>query len=295
MKIDVVYTWVDGSNPDYWDLVHRYATEQEDQNPERYRDSYQMLRYSLRALHQFASSWIGKIYILTARPQCPPWLRADHPDIVLKHHDEFFSQHEVLPTFSSLNIETEMHHLPCSDPFLYFNDDYLLATPTGPELFCDQDGNIRVFGTLIGERFPWRIRQAGLSLGFTEHTPLWIDKTSYAATLQRFEQLYQRTLRCRFRRDWNLRIERAYRYYLLAHTKNRRVVPFWQALKEVIFHKITNNEKQQQRLLSRIQKRRPPLICLNDDQRDHPNPRVIEMVQSFLNSYYPQPSPWEKA
>lgn len=294
MKIDVVYTWVDGGNPEYWKLVRQYATEKKDMNPERFRDAFQMLRYSMRALHQFAGDWVGKVYVLTARPQCPPWLRVDHPDVVLKHHDEFFRHPEVLPTFSCLNIEPEMHNLPCSDPFLYFNDDYLLGAPIGPQQFCDLDGNIRVFGTLIGERFPWRIRQGGISLGFTEHTPIWIDKTAYEATNRMFEDLYQRTLRCRFRQDWNYRIERAYRYYLLAHTRKRRVVPFWQALREVAFHKITNDERKQQRQLARIERRRPPFICLNDDQGDHPNPRVTELVQNFLDRYYPRPSPWEK-
>ena len=181
MKVDVVYTWVDGGNPEYWEVVRQYATAKKDMNPERFRDDYQMLRYSMRALHQFAGDWVGKIYVLTARPQCPPWLNCDHPDVIVKHHDEFFRDPSVLPTFSCLNIEPEMHNLPCSDPFLYFNDDYLLGAPVRPQQFCDHDGNIRVFGTLIGERFPWRIRQGGISLGFTEHTPIWIDKTAYQA------------------------------------------------------------------------------------------------------------------
>ncbi|MBN9418215.1 hypothetical protein ABS71_02545 [bacterium SCN 62-11] len=294
MKVDVVYTWVDGGNPEYWEVVRQYATAKKDMNPERFRDEYQMLRYSMRSLHQFAGDWIGKVYVLTARPQCPPWLNVDHPDVILKHHDEFFRDPSVLPTFSCLNIEPEMHNLPCSDPFLYFNDDYLLGAPATPELFRDKRGNIRVFGTLIGERFRSRIRQGGISLGFTEHTPIWIDKTAYEATNRMFEELYQATLHSRFRQDWNYRIERAYRYYLLAHTKKRKAVPFWTALREVAFHKITNEELKQQKQLARIEKRRPPFICLNDDQGDQPNPRVIELVQNFLDRYYPKPSPWEK-
>lgn len=294
MKVDVVYTWVDGGNPQYWELLRQYSDERRDLNPERFRDHYQMLRYSLRSLAQFAAPWIGNVYILTCRPQCPPWLNLDHPDVRLVHHDEFFSDLTALPTFSCLPIETQMHYLPCSDPFLYFNDDYMLGRPVGPEQFLDRRGRIRVFGTLIGERFPWRIRQGGLSLGFTEHTPIWIDKTAYEATNRMFADLYRRTLHSRFRQDWNFRIERAYRYYLLAHTKKRVPVPFWTALKEVAFHKITNDPARQQRQLARTEKRRPPLICLNDDQGDHPHPEVVAMVQSFLERYYPRPSPWER-
>jgi hypothetical protein len=294
MKVDVVYTWVDGGNPQYWELLRQYSSLKPDLNPERFRDEYQMLRYSLRSLAQFAAPWIGRIFVVTCRPQVPPWLQQDHPEVRVIHHDEFFSDLSVLPTFSNLPIESQLHRLPCSDPFLYFNDDYLLGAPVGPEQFVDPAGRIRVFGTLIGERFPWRIRQAGLSLGFTEHTPIWIDKANYQRTNERFANLYRRTLECKFRQDWNFRIERAYRYYLLAHTKNRSVVPFWTALREVIFHKITNDRASQQRLLARIQKLRPPLLCLNDDQGDRPDPEVVSMVQSFLETYYPSPSPWER-
>ena len=293
MKVDVVYTWVDGGDPQYGDLLRQYSQEKLDLNPERFRDHYQMLRYSLRSLAQFAP-WVGRVFILTCRPQAPDWLNFEHPDLQLMHHDEFFSDLSVLPTFSCLPIESQMHHLPCSDPFIYFNDDYMLGRPIGPDQFVDSSGRIRVFGTLIGERFPWRIRQAGLGLGFTEHTPIWIDKTSYGRTNELFADLYQRTLRCKFRQDWNYRIERAYRYYLLAHTRQRRAVPFWTALREVIFHKITNDLPDQRRLLSRIERRRPPFLCLNDDQRDHPNAEVVALVQDFLRRYYPQPSPWEK-
>lgn len=294
MKVDVVYTWVDGGDPDYQELLRKYSDDPVDLNPERFRDHYQMLRYSLRSLAQFASDWIGRIFVVTCRPQTPPWLNTDHPDVRVIHHDEFFSDPSVLPTFSCLPIETQLHRIPCSDPFLYFNDDYMLGAPASPELFVDNTGRIRVFGTLVGERFPWRIRQDGISLGFTEHTPIWVDKRSYQATNKLFRSLYLRTLGCKFRQGWNFRMERAYRYYLLAHTRNRVVVPFWTALREVGFHKITNQPARQQRLLSRLLRRRPALLCLNDDQRDHPDPQVVSMVQSFLQQYYPQPSPWEK-
>ena len=294
MKVDVVYTWVDGGNPQYWELLRQYSSEKPDLNPERFRDPYQMMRYSLRSLAQFGAPWIGRIFVVTCRPQVPPWLKLDHPDVRLVHHDEFFSDLTVLPTFSNMTIESQLHHLPCSDPFVYFNDDFMLGAPVGTDLFVDKAGRIRVFGTLVGERFPWRIRQGGISLGFTERTPIWIDKTSYQRTNDRFADLYRRTLACRFRQDWNYRIERAYRYYLLAHTKKRRAVPFWTALRQVAFHKITNDAARQQRLLAKIQQRRPPLICLNDDQGDQPNPDVVALVQSFLKSYYPTPSPWEQ-
>lgn len=292
-SMDVVYTWVDGTRPDYWDLLATYSEEKRDLNPERFRDEYQILRYSMRSLRAYAP-WLGKIYLFTARPHVPPWLDLEHPQIRVIHHDEVFDDARALPTFNCYSIETQLQHLPCSDPFLYFNDDYLLGAPCGLEQFRHPRRGIRVFGTLVGERLPWRIRHGGLSLGFSEHTPLWIDKALYQRSMNLFEEERQKTLFSRFRKDWNLRMERAYRYYLLAHTRDRCVVPFWQALREVTFHKIKNNLAEQQRLLARIVRLRPPLLCFNDDQRDHPNPEVVKLVQDWLRAYYPVPAPWER-
>ncbi len=290
--IDVVYTWVDGERPDYRQLLQQYSDVPVDLNPERFRDHYQMLRYSMRSLLMFAP-WVGNIYLFTTRPHVPEWLDLDHPRIQVFHHDEVYHDKSALPTFNCYSIEGQLHRLPCSDPFVYFNDDYMLGNHCSTEVFVDARGRRRVYGTLFGEYFPWRIREGGISLGFTEHTPLWIEKDLYARCLARFDREYQETLMSRFRKPWNLRMERAYRYYLLAHTRERRAVPFWEVLQHVIFHKITNQVERQRRLLARIERRRPTLLCLNDDQRDNPSSEVTQMVQQFLERYYPQRAPWE--
>lgn len=292
--IDVVYTWVDGSRPDYQALLRQYSEEPVDLNPERYRDVYQMLRYSLRSLAKFASPWIGKIYLLTARPQVPDWLNTEHPDVHLVHHDEIFEPKDILPTFSCNVIETQLHHLPCSDPFLYMNDDYLFGDTIPREYLCNQHGEIAVFGTLLGERLPWRIRDAGLSLGFTEHTPLWIVKRHWEAAQKLHPLDLLRTLHNRFRQPQDLRMERLYRYYLLTYTQQRTVVPFWQARRDVWFQKIKNDPLEERAKLQKLEQRRRKLLCFNDDQRDDPNQEVVAMIQDYLQRSYPDPSPWER-
>ena len=77
---DAVYTWVDGSRAEYLQLLEKYSTVQRDLNPERYRDSFSLLKYSLRSLETYAP-WIRNVYLFTCRPQVPDWLRLRPPQI----------------------------------------------------------------------------------------------------------------------------------------------------------------------------------------------------------------------
>jgi hypothetical protein len=62
--IDIVYTWVNGEDLDYCELCREYADRPQDLNPERYRDVYSMLKYSLRSVDLFLP-WIRNVYIVT--------------------------------------------------------------------------------------------------------------------------------------------------------------------------------------------------------------------------------------
>jgi hypothetical protein len=60
------------------------------------------------------------------------------------------------------------------------------------------------------------------------------------------------------------------------------------------FHKLTNNAAAQAKGLARLKALRPKFYCLNDDQREHPNPAVVQLVKRFLADYYPHPAPYER-
>ena len=51
--IDVVYMWVDGSQPGYMDVLSRHAQTRFDLDPARTRDNLDLLRYSMRSLERF--------------------------------------------------------------------------------------------------------------------------------------------------------------------------------------------------------------------------------------------------
>ena len=155
-KIDIVYTWVNGDDLDYLKIYNQYAATPKDLNPERIRDIYQLLRYSLRSVEKF-SPWVNHIYLVTMRPQMPEWLQRDHPKITVVHHDEIFDQEDI-PTFNYNVIESYLHRIPgLSDQFIYLNDDFLFGNVVSPEDFFTTDGKVIIHGTLFGENLRWRI------------------------------------------------------------------------------------------------------------------------------------------
>ena len=148
--VDVVYTWVDGSDPRWLarkDAVwagmsagdrHDFAA-----NAGRFL-SHDELRYSLRSLEMYAG-WVRNVYIVTD-DQVPTWLNLDHPKVRLVSHRELFGQAGVLPSFNSHAIESRLHHLSgLAEHFLYLNDDVLFGRPVAPELFFHGNGMTKFF------------------------------------------------------------------------------------------------------------------------------------------------------
>ena len=297
-EIDAVYTWVDGTRPDYLEQLGRYAQGRRDLNPERYRDAYDCLRHSLRSLEQHAP-WVRRVYLVTCRPQIPAWLRRDHPRLRVVHHDEIMPPEAAQPTFNSNVIESCLHRLPgISRRFVYFNDDYFLGAPAAPGDFLTADGRIRVFGTLVGEHARWLVRERQpVYFGLVEHGPILIDCDEWAAMWHAFADEWSGFLQHRFRQPDDFRPERLYRWHLLAHRRaGTQLVPFWQYLRHAVFHKIKPGPAARQRArLDRIARRRPRFFCLNDDLGFPADPAVVAEVRAFLARMFPQPSSFELA
>jgi len=133
--IDIVYLWVDGTDPE-WRLKREQAKSELNtqkhcelaaySNVEgRFRDNEE-LRYSLRALDKFFPDH-GHIYIVTDA-QVPDWLCASPRVTVVDHRD--LIPETCLPTFDSGNIETYIHRIPgLSERYFYFNDDVFFGAP----------------------------------------------------------------------------------------------------------------------------------------------------------------------
>ncbi len=294
--IDLVYTWVDGDDREYLQLVNKYSEKPVDLNPERTRDLYDMIKHSLRSVEKHAP-WINHIYIFTCRPQKPDWLKVDHPKISVVHHDEVFDPQDV-PTFNYNVIESYIHKIPgLSEDFIYLNDDFLFGNKVHPSDFYSEDGKVLIHGTLFGENFPWRIynkKNDIIGLGLIEHSPLLVRKAWWQGMQEARPELINEIKSHRFREGTDVMMYKLYRWYTLKHqSEHCKAVKLPDLLKVHVFHKIMNNFKRQLKGIEWLEKKAPKFFCLNDDQRDNPNPKVVKLIQDFLNRNYPDKSEFE--
>ncbi|XP_043273612.1 N-acetylglucosamine-1-phosphotransferase subunits alpha/beta [Venturia canescens] len=144
VPIDVVYTWVNGTDPIFTDNLQKYVSVSNvNAAVSRFNDKDE-LRYSLRSLEMYAP-WVRHVYIVT-NGQIPSWLDMDNPRMTLVTHDDIFPDKTDLPTFSSPAIESHIHRIPgLSDKFLYFNDDVFLGREIWPEDFVTQANGQKVY------------------------------------------------------------------------------------------------------------------------------------------------------
>ncbi|RHY62778.1 hypothetical protein DYB30_002385 [Aphanomyces astaci] len=157
--IDVVYTWVNGSDPrwkrekDHWHRRWKAQIQGDifDETDEsevfdasaaatenRFRDNEE-LRYSLRSIEMYAP-WVRHVYLVTDG-QIPNWLNVESPRLTIVPHRSIFANQSHLPVFSSPAIEANLDKIPgLSSLFLYFNDDVFLGAPVTPEDFISPSG-----------------------------------------------------------------------------------------------------------------------------------------------------------
>ena len=296
-KVDVVYTWVNGENPDYLQYLSQYTSDPKKLNPERYRDLYQMLKYSIRSILQFMP-WINHIYIVTMRPQVPEWLNLDSDRVSLIHHDEIFPNNAFLPTFNCHTIESYLYRIPnISQYFIYFNDDYFIGRPLTINDWFMPNGDIKIYGTMLGK---WTNFKIGMKFtrrvfGFLSHCPYLIHQPTWKKLDEEWGVLLNQKTRCNnFRASSDIPPYYLYRYYFL----NQSVIPTYSVslidhLKNYVFCKILNEEQKTRKKVTEILNKKPRFFCLNDDQRNNPNPYVCDYIKSFLASYFPCPSELE--
>ena len=140
--VDIVITWVDGSDPVWQEDYKKYTKKTYDFA--RYEDTG-TLKYIFRGLEAFMP-WVRKVHLVTYG-HLPEWLDADHPMLNIVKHCEIIAP-ENLPTFNSRNIEMAFLNIPdLSEKFIYFNDDTLVVKPLGKSRFFKNDlpvDNIRL-------------------------------------------------------------------------------------------------------------------------------------------------------
>eukprot|EP00164_Ancoracysta_twista_P020978 GFYU01037820.1.p1 GENE.GFYU01037820.1~~GFYU01037820.1.p1 ORF type:complete len:369 (-),score=57.92 GFYU01037820.1:14-1027(-) len=148
--VDIVYTWVNGSDPDWNRQKESYkgGGSHSGASNNRFRE-FDHLRYSIRSLFEHCN-FFRKIFLVT-NGQVPHWLDESKSDklVVVKHSDIFpKDENEDLPTFSSNAIEAVLHLIPgLGDQYIYFNDDVFLGNTVSMEDFIKGDKQVLYFET----------------------------------------------------------------------------------------------------------------------------------------------------
>jgi hypothetical protein len=312
-RFDAVYTWVDGGFPGYAELLQRYSPTPLDLNPNRYRDNLDMLRFSMRSLHQHAP-WLGHVHLVTTRPQVPDWLDVDAPGISLVHHDQIFDP-DHLPTFASPAIVSYLHRVPSVSPrFVYVEDDMLFGRTSHASDFIDPQGRIRFYESWGFEDNAFRHRSQRLSLwasilarsnhllneryGWRWHgsfhaAPIMFEVEAFESMLAIWANDVAHTRASRFRTRGTLALEHMFANYM--RYEDRAVfVPQREVRRDTRYMGLENIAWLNRLAFARLRRHDPKFFCLNDNYGDAPNPRCVADVRGFLEEKYPEPSPWEK-
>ncbi len=308
--IDLVFSWVDGSSPEY--IAARRArmegvvVGEGDDHEARFRQIDE-LKYALRSVYTFAP-WIRRIFIATDSP-APSWL-AEHPSVTLVRSEEFFADPSVLPTHNSQAVECQLHHINgLSEHFLYSNDDMFFGRPVGPDMFFTPGGitkfieaetriglggndtersgfenAARVNRKLLWERF------GRITTRHLEHAATPLRRSVMAQMEREFPAEFSATAASTFRSAENISVTNSlYHYYGLL--TGRAAVQTDAKVKYVD----TTARAGLNYLAKLLAKRNADFFCLNDGSfPEVPAEERADVVTDFLQKYFPITAPWEK-
>jgi hypothetical protein len=309
--IDVVYTWVDGSNPKFQADLDKYrALEVNEEDPfisgkRRFRNSDE-LRYSLRSLESNAP-WVNRIFLVTGG-QVPAWLNLKHPRIRLVNHSDIFPDLSHLPTFNSLSIEMHMHRIRgLSNNFLYFNDDMFLGRPIDRSDFLYNDGvqKVRIEewmlpdslkeGDLVARCLSFNHQLLKQKYGDCHffspaHAPCLYNREDIGKVQEEWQNEFAVGSAIRFRTAKRVTLRILYPHYQAASKRAKYVL---EPRENYVFVKFNEPLEKTINTLSEIKKIRPMFFTINDDW-DGPCEIKDSMIQNFLQDYFPKPSSFEK-
>ena len=132
-NIDIVFPWVDGSDPEWQRCKQQFQnSETGDQSAQRFRN-WELLKYTFRGIEK-NTPWVRKVHFITWG-HLPEWINTDCPKLNIVKHEDYIPS-EYLPTFNSHTIELNLHRIKeLSDYFVYMNDDMYFIRPLDPEDF----------------------------------------------------------------------------------------------------------------------------------------------------------------
>jgi hypothetical protein len=310
--IDAVFTWVDGSDPDWVQRKNATLGEVGSQqintiatNQSRFisRDE---LKYALRSVVAFAP-WIRRIFLVTD-DQIPAWLDDSDPRLTVVSHGELFAGTGSLPTFNSHAIESRLHLIPgLAEYFIYFNDDMFLGRPLLPTAFFHANGIAKFFlstaqleagaatvhdapVTAAGKNNRQHIQELfgrGIAQKM-QHVPYPLQKSVLEEIEQTLHDQVLQTAAHPFRHPGDLSIPSSLQHYWAYLT--RRAVP---GTIKYTYADLAHPSTPVQ-LAFLLSRRHCDVFCLNDtDSATVALGEQAAMMRDFLPHYFPFRSPFE--
>jgi hypothetical protein len=307
--IDLVFSWVDGSSPEY--IAARRAQMEGvvlgegDDHEARFRQINE-LKYALRSVYMFAP-WVRRIFIATDSP-APAWL-AEHPSVTIVRSEEFFSDPSVLPTHNSQAVECQLHNIEgLSEHFLYSNDDMFFGRPVSPDMFFtpggitkfieaetriglgDNDAERSGFenAARVNRKLLWN-RFGRITTRHLEHTAAPLRRSVVAKMEREFPEEFRKTAASRFRAADNISVTNSF-YHYYALLTGRAVTQTAAKVRYVD----TTARAGLNYLPKLLAKRNMDFFCLNDGSfPEVPADERAQVVTDFLEKYFPIKAPWE--
>ena len=307
-KIDLIYTWVNGSDPAffreklYWLALSDNIDPQSASNVRFFE--HDELRYSLRSAKQNVP-WINHVYIVT-NGQIPSWIDLSNAWISIVTHREIMPL-ESLPTFNSQAIEANIHKIRgLSEYFLYANDDCFFYRPLSPEFFFSSKGKVKVLkgglyfsdeylqkhqnflyannvfysATLLYKKFKVLLRFE------VSHNVKAFRKSLYSHCSNRFPEEFNFTTFKKFRAPKCINLSMI-SYYAIIIGKGEVVEEHDRHFSNQVYLRIGSREKMREVL----HQRNPALLCINDE--DNTTAEEYAGLPLFLQELFPKKESWE--
>lgn len=309
-EIDLVYLWVDGSDPQWLAKKQAFTGKTYDNSETNNKGRYvnnDELKYSLRSIEKHAP-WIRRIFIVTDN-QKPEWLNTDHPKIQLIDHKDILPA-AALPCFNSSVIEYFLHKIPgLSEHFLFANDDMFINADLLPDFFFASDGFpiVRLkrkplgkwhyrLKALVGKKLGQHSRKLVESAlmvekkfgkyysGVPHHNIDSYKKSDYRKAVEEvFEEQAKKSMTHRVRTFGDLH-RSAFSYYALAIGHGHLKYVKRKEASRILVYKHD--------FADYIQRYQPTLFCLNDNQ--HVTEEDRKKIKPFLENLFPVKSAFEK-
>ncbi|KAN0026981.1 hypothetical protein ACTFIU_009659 [Dictyostelium citrinum] len=306
--VDLVYTWVNGSDPKHFATKNRLKGKDQIAPISSYRD-FGTLKYSLRSVREYAP-WIKNIYIITA-DQKPDWFDSDNPyNVKFISHRDYFHKKSDLPTFNSNAIEANFWNLPpqVSNCFLYLNDDIYFSRPTNQSEYFDENfnqvilttqdvlwtksANLHKFDTyskaiLFTNRALASVWKEIVKRNFPAHGVQIFNRKIWYKIQEEFGTALEITSSNKFRSPLDFQIEHLYNQVAMKHS-NCTV----KSTPDVLYLLLNVDEFDQQLSLINSSRNQSNTVCLNDGL-EYLNDDFQKKFDETFNYLFPIPSPFE--